>query len=163
MKSKKQVTTKQVDQQSTPAAKAKTQEQSLEAFRQEQLRAATRKPLRHLFQIDALITRERGAGRDYQSSGFTDRDGDCLNCQETFELRSTGDTTVRIQVPAGILGAEAARVLRKAADWVESSPSIFKPKLPNSRSPWPRAFWIRHPDADAKLNRDAAPVKPQKE
>jgi hypothetical protein len=78
-----------------------------------------------MFQFDALITRRPEAGVECGSSGTTDDDGDCVNCERKYELRSTGDNTVRIQVPVGITPAEAVRVLRKAADWIEARPQLL--------------------------------------
>ena len=75
-----------------------------------------------------IITRTRAAGIRHSSSGTTDEDGDCINCEEKLELRNTGDDTVRIQVPVGIKPCEAVRVLRKVADWIESKPSLLRAK-----------------------------------
>lgn len=85
-----------------------------------------KKPLRDLVQFDALITRNPEAGVDYNSSGITDEDGDCINCERKLEPRATGDDTVRIQVPVRVTPAEAVRVLRKTADWIESRPDVLK-------------------------------------
>jgi len=89
------------------------------------------KPLRDLFQIDALITGEPVAGIKHSSFGTSDEDGDCINCTRKLELRSSGMQMVRIQVPVGITRAEAARVLRKTADWIESCPEVLDPKVHN--------------------------------
>jgi len=60
-----------------------------------------KKPLRDLFQLDALITRDPVAGVEHNSSGVTDEDGDCINCGREYERRNSGPETVRIQVPVG--------------------------------------------------------------
>lgn len=96
-----------------------------EKLRAELARQYHKKPLRDMFQFDALITRRPEAGVECGSSGTTDDDGDCVNCERKYELRSTGDNTVRIQVPVGITPAEAVRVLRKAADWIEARPQLL--------------------------------------
>lgn len=83
------------------------------------------KPLRDFFRFDALITREPEAGVDYNSSGITDEDGDCINCEREYERRNTGSETVRMQVPVGIAAVEVVRVLRKTADWIESRPDLL--------------------------------------
>jgi hypothetical protein len=101
----------------------------LDAIRAELVDSYRCKPMRVLFQFDALITRNPKAGVCHNTSGTTDKDGDCLNCEKKYELRNTGDQTVRIQVPVGITGLEAIRVLRKTADWLES-----RPKLLNSQT-----------------------------
>jgi len=84
------------------------------------------KPVRVLFQFDALITGEPRPGIYYNSSGTTDEDGDCINCELKCELRNTGNDTVRIQVPVGIAPCEAVRVLRKTAEWIESRPDLLE-------------------------------------
>lgn len=83
------------------------------------------KPLRDFFRFDALITGEPEAEVDYNSSGITDEDGDCINREREYERRNTGPETVRIQVPVGITADEAVRVLRKTADWIESRPDLL--------------------------------------
>jgi hypothetical protein len=100
-----------------------------EQIRLELLQNYNRKPLRDLFQLDALITRNPEAGVNYGSSGTTDEDGDCINCERKLELRSTGADTVRLQVPVGVTRAEAARVLRKAAEWIEFRHDVLNPDV----------------------------------
>lgn len=100
-----------------------------EQIRLELLRQYNQKPIRDLFQLDALITRQTEAGITHGSSGTTDEDGDCINCERKLELRNTGADTVRIQVPVGVQRLEAARVLRKAAEWIESRDEVLSPQL----------------------------------
>ena len=52
-----------------------------EKIRHELLQQGSRKPLRDLFQLDALITRHPEAGVSHVSVGTTDEVGDCLNCE----------------------------------------------------------------------------------
>lgn len=99
----------------------------LKKTRRKLLKEYGRKPFRELFQLDALITRQPEAGVNHGSSGTTDRDGDCINCEKKRELRNTGPDTVRIQVPVGITRLEAARVLRKTAKWIESRHDVLNP------------------------------------
>jgi hypothetical protein len=100
-----------------------------EQIRRELLKQCERKPLRDVLQFDAFITREAVAGVNHGSCGTTDTDGDCLNCERKLELRNTGADTVRIQVPVGITRAEASRVLRKAAEWIESRHDVLDPEV----------------------------------
>lgn len=97
----------------------------LDLIRVELIKNYARKPLRQFFQFDALLTRESVPGIEHNSSGTTDDDGDCINCQKNYDLRSTGDNTVRIQVPVGITPTETVRVLRKTADWIKSRPDLL--------------------------------------
>lgn len=119
-----------------------------ERIRLELLRQCGRKPLRDLFVLDALITREPEAGITHSSFGTTDEDGDCLNCERKYELRSTDTSVVRIQVPVGVTREEASRVLRKAAEWIEDRHDVLDPEVWEGLGP--NGTMILHRRIDAR-------------
>jgi hypothetical protein len=99
----------------------------MKKIRRKLLREYDRKPFREVFQLDGLITRDGKAGDNYGSSGTPDEDGDCINCEKKLELRNTD--TVRVSVPLGVTRSEAARLLRKMAQWIESRREVLDPEV----------------------------------
>jgi hypothetical protein len=114
-----------VDDFGVPARLADLNSFQLNDVRNELIDAYPKKSLRELFQFDALITRIARAGVDCNSSGTTDADGDCINCEKKFEMRNSGNDIVRIQIPVGVTPNEAARVLLKTAGMIEAHPDLL--------------------------------------
>src|SRR5215204_395151 len=88
-----------------------------EKTKAELLKEYERKPVTSYVQLDAFVGQEYH-GPDDDSMDAPDADGDDLWCSKTEELMRFDDG-VRVLVAERATAEDAARTLRKMADWVE--------------------------------------------